>query len=125
MASRETYMIVNQSLPDPAQYCAMAPHWDFVWLEMQHGTLSYADVEKMIAACPRVGVPIIRVRTGTVSVPAVSKNVCSLAHCSINSPVISAADRIATVNTGPSIACSNDPETGSSALTTANPSGDR
>jgi 2-keto-3-deoxy-L-rhamnonate aldolase RhmA len=55
----------TQSLPDPAQYCAMAPHYDFVWIEMQHGTLSYADVEKMIAACPGVGVPIIRVPVGS------------------------------------------------------------
>jgi 2-keto-3-deoxy-L-rhamnonate aldolase RhmA len=55
----------TQSLPDPVQYCAMAPHYDFVWIEMQHSTLSYADVEKMIAACPRVGVPIIRVPIGT------------------------------------------------------------
>jgi 2-keto-3-deoxy-L-rhamnonate aldolase RhmA len=39
----------------------MAPHYDFVWIEMQHSTLSFADVERMIAACPRVGVPIIRV----------------------------------------------------------------
>jgi 2-keto-3-deoxy-L-rhamnonate aldolase RhmA len=55
----------TQSRPDPEQYCAMAPHYDFVWIEMQHGTISYADVEKMIAACPRVGVPIIRVPIGS------------------------------------------------------------
>ncbi len=55
----------TQSRPDPAEYCAMAPHYDFVWIEMQHGTLSYADVEKMIATCPRVGVPIIRVPIGS------------------------------------------------------------
>jgi 2-keto-3-deoxy-L-rhamnonate aldolase RhmA len=51
----------TQSRPDPAEYCAMAPHWDFVWIELQHSTMSYADAEKMIGTCPRVGVPIIRV----------------------------------------------------------------
>jgi 4-hydroxy-2-oxoheptanedioate aldolase len=52
------------SRPDPEQYCMMAPHYDFTWIEMQHSTLWYSDVEKMIAACPRVGVPIIRVPDG-------------------------------------------------------------
>ena len=46
---------------DPDLYCQMAPHYDYVWFEMQHSTMSYADVEAMIAACPRVGIPMIRV----------------------------------------------------------------
>jgi 2-keto-3-deoxy-L-rhamnonate aldolase RhmA len=55
----------TETRPDPAEYCEMARHFDFIWIEMQHGTLSYADVEKMIAACPRVGVPIIRIPIGS------------------------------------------------------------
>jgi 2-keto-3-deoxy-L-rhamnonate aldolase RhmA len=51
----------TQSRPDPAEYCMYAPHYDYVWIEMQHSTLNYSDTEKMIAACPGVGVPIIRV----------------------------------------------------------------
>jgi 2-keto-3-deoxy-L-rhamnonate aldolase RhmA len=51
----------TQSRPDATEYCNMAAHYDFVWIEMQHSTMSFADVEKMIGACPRVGVPIIRV----------------------------------------------------------------
>jgi 2-keto-3-deoxy-L-rhamnonate aldolase RhmA len=46
---------------DPQLYCEVAPHYDYVWFEMQHSTLSYADVEAMIAACPRTGIPMIRV----------------------------------------------------------------
>ncbi len=56
------------SRADSEAYCAAAPHYDFTWFEMQHATLSYADVEKMIAACPRVGaVPFIRVPDATES----------------------------------------------------------
>jgi len=46
---------------DPQLYCQVAPHYDYIWFEMQHSTMSYADVEAMIAACPRVGTPILRV----------------------------------------------------------------
>lgn len=46
---------------DPDLYCEVAPHYDYVWFEMQHSTMSFADVEAMIAACPRAGIPMIRV----------------------------------------------------------------
>ncbi len=52
-----TYTIAT---PDPDLYCEVAPHYDYIFLEMQHSTLSWADVEEMIAACPRVGVPMVR-----------------------------------------------------------------
>jgi hypothetical protein len=46
--------------PNPIQtYIARWPY-DFVWLKMQHNTLTWADFEKMIAACPGVGVPMVR-----------------------------------------------------------------
>lgn len=49
--------------PDPALYCEVAKHYDFVWFEMQHSTLSWADIEKMIAACPRpVATPMVRIQ---------------------------------------------------------------
>jgi 4-hydroxy-2-oxoheptanedioate aldolase len=47
---------------DVKLYCDVAQHWDFIWFEMQHSTMSFRDVEEMIAACPRpVATPIIRV----------------------------------------------------------------
>jgi 2-keto-3-deoxy-L-rhamnonate aldolase RhmA len=46
--------------PDPALYCQVAPHYDFILLEMQHSTQTWADLERMIAACPGVGVPMVR-----------------------------------------------------------------
>ena len=50
------------SSPDPKGYCEAASHYDYTWFEMQHSTLSYADIEKMIAACPRVAAtPMLRV----------------------------------------------------------------
>ena len=47
---------------DTKLYCEVAQHWDFIWFEMQHSTMSFRDVEEMIAACPRpVATPVIRV----------------------------------------------------------------
>lgn len=47
--------------PDVADYCERAKHYDWAFIDMQHSTLSFADVEKMIAACPHVGaIPFIR-----------------------------------------------------------------
>jgi len=46
----------------PETYCEARKHWDYIWFEMQHSTLSFAEVQKMIAACPGVkgGAPFIR-----------------------------------------------------------------
>jgi 2-keto-3-deoxy-L-rhamnonate aldolase RhmA len=41
-------------------YCQSGPHYDYIFFEMQHSTMSWAEIEKMIAACPRAGVPVIR-----------------------------------------------------------------
>ena len=47
---------------DTKLYCEAAQHHDYIWFEMQHSTMSFRDVEEMIAACPRpVATPIIRV----------------------------------------------------------------
>jgi 2-keto-3-deoxy-L-rhamnonate aldolase RhmA len=46
---------------DPELYCEVGKHYDYVWFEMQHSTMSWDEVAKMIAACPRVGAaPMIR-----------------------------------------------------------------
>jgi 2-keto-3-deoxy-L-rhamnonate aldolase RhmA len=43
-------------------YCQQAPHYDFTWFEMQHSTMRFDEVERMVAACPRVGAtPILRI----------------------------------------------------------------
>ncbi len=52
-----TYTIASL---DTEFYCEVAPHYDFIFFEMQHSTMSWADVEAMIAACPGVGVPMVR-----------------------------------------------------------------
>jgi 4-hydroxy-2-oxoheptanedioate aldolase len=46
----------------PEIYCEARKHWDYVWFEMQHATLTFAEVQKMIAACPGVkgAAPMIR-----------------------------------------------------------------
>jgi 2-keto-3-deoxy-L-rhamnonate aldolase RhmA len=50
------------SRPDPDLYCEVAKHYDFVWFEMQHSTMTWADIEKMVAACPRpVATPMVRI----------------------------------------------------------------
>jgi 2-keto-3-deoxy-L-rhamnonate aldolase RhmA len=43
-------------------YCKGAQNYDFSRFEMQHATLQFGDVERMIAACPRVpATPILRI----------------------------------------------------------------
>jgi 2-keto-3-deoxy-L-rhamnonate aldolase RhmA len=37
---------------DPELYCEVRKHYGFVWFEMQHSTMSWDEVAKMIAACP-------------------------------------------------------------------------
>jgi len=42
-------------------YCEAAKHYDYTWFEMQHSTLEFKDIERMIAACPHAGAtPMIR-----------------------------------------------------------------
>jgi 2-keto-3-deoxy-L-rhamnonate aldolase RhmA len=51
----------TQATFDVDGYCEKAKHYDFTWFEMQHSTLEFKDVEKMIAACPHAGAtPMIR-----------------------------------------------------------------
>jgi 2-keto-3-deoxy-L-rhamnonate aldolase RhmA len=51
----------TQSKPDPEAYCESAKHYDYTWFEMQHSTLEFRDIEKMIATCPHVAAtPMIR-----------------------------------------------------------------
>jgi 4-hydroxy-2-oxoheptanedioate aldolase len=37
---------------NPALYCEVRKHYGYVWFEMQHSTMSWDEVAKMIAACP-------------------------------------------------------------------------
>jgi 2-keto-3-deoxy-L-rhamnonate aldolase RhmA len=51
----------TQSTFDPAGYCERAKHYDYTWFEMQHSTLEFRDVEKMINTCPDApAIPMIR-----------------------------------------------------------------
>lgn len=52
---------------DPDIYCAMANSgFDFLWIEMQHSPLTYAEVARMIWACRGApAVPFIRVPDST------------------------------------------------------------
>ena len=46
---------------DPEFYCEAAKHFDYIWFEMQHSTMSYDEVRRMLLACPRVGAaPMLR-----------------------------------------------------------------
>ena len=47
---------------NPEQYCESRKHWDYIWFEMQHSTMSFNEVQRMIAACPGSGggAPMIR-----------------------------------------------------------------
>jgi 4-hydroxy-2-oxoheptanedioate aldolase len=46
---------------DVAEYCEKAKHYDWVFFDMQHSTMWFSDVQKMIAACPYNGaIPFVR-----------------------------------------------------------------
>src|SRR5436190_2269240 len=47
---------------DPDLYCEVRKHYDFVWVERQHSTMSWDEVRRMINACPGVdgAAPFIR-----------------------------------------------------------------
>jgi 2-keto-3-deoxy-L-rhamnonate aldolase RhmA len=55
--------------PDPNIYCAMANSgFDFLWIEMQHSTLSFADVQRMIWYCRGApAMPFLRIPDATES----------------------------------------------------------
>jgi 2-keto-3-deoxy-L-rhamnonate aldolase RhmA len=42
-------------------YCEVAKHYDYTWFEMQHSTMSFDEVRRMILACPGANAaPMIR-----------------------------------------------------------------
>jgi 2-keto-3-deoxy-L-rhamnonate aldolase RhmA len=46
---------------NPDLYCEVGKHYDYIWFEMQHSTMSYDEVRRMLLACPGVGAaPMIR-----------------------------------------------------------------
>jgi 2-keto-3-deoxy-L-rhamnonate aldolase RhmA len=46
---------------NPDLYCEVGRHFDYIWFEMQHSTMSFDEVRRMIQTCPRVGAaPMIR-----------------------------------------------------------------
>jgi 2-keto-3-deoxy-L-rhamnonate aldolase RhmA len=46
---------------NPDLYCEVGKHFDYIWFEMQHSTMSYDEVRRMILTCPGVGAaPMIR-----------------------------------------------------------------
>ena len=47
---------------DTAFYCEAKKHYDYIWFEMQHSTLSFDEVRRMVTACPGLGfaAPMIR-----------------------------------------------------------------
>jgi 2-keto-3-deoxy-L-rhamnonate aldolase RhmA len=53
-----SYTISNYN---PDLYCEVGKHFDYIWFEMQHSTMSYDEVRRMILACVGVGAaPMIR-----------------------------------------------------------------
>jgi 2-keto-3-deoxy-L-rhamnonate aldolase RhmA len=46
---------------NPDLYCEVGKHYDYIWFEMQHSTMSYDEVRRMLLTCPGVGAaPMIR-----------------------------------------------------------------
>jgi 2-keto-3-deoxy-L-rhamnonate aldolase RhmA len=60
LEGKQVFSFTQWQFDIPA-YCEAAKHYDYTWFEMQHSTLEFKDIEKMIAACPRVhATPMIR-----------------------------------------------------------------
>ena len=46
---------------NPEFYCEVARHYDYIWFEMQHSTMLYDEVRRMILACVGAGAaPMVR-----------------------------------------------------------------
>jgi 2-keto-3-deoxy-L-rhamnonate aldolase RhmA len=46
---------------NPDLYCEVRKHFDFIWFEMQHSTMSWDEVRRMMLTCPgEGGAPMIR-----------------------------------------------------------------
>jgi 2-keto-3-deoxy-L-rhamnonate aldolase RhmA len=46
---------------NPDLYCEAAKHYDFIWFEMQHSTMSWDEIKRMMLACPGAGAaPMVR-----------------------------------------------------------------
>ena len=48
---------------NPDQYCEVQKHFDYIWFEMQHSTLTWDEVRRMILTCPptpTTAAPMIR-----------------------------------------------------------------
>ena len=61
LAQRKQVFSFTVNKLDVADYCEKAKHYDWVFFDMQHSTMEFADVEKMIAACPHNGaMPFVR-----------------------------------------------------------------
>src|SRR4249919_3691485 len=46
---------------NPDLYCEVGKHFDFIWFEMQHSTMSWDEVRRMMLTCPGVGAaPMVR-----------------------------------------------------------------
>jgi 2-keto-3-deoxy-L-rhamnonate aldolase RhmA len=46
---------------NPDLYCEVRKHFDFIWFEMQHSTMSWDEVRRMMLACPARGAaPMVR-----------------------------------------------------------------
>ena len=37
---------------NPELYCELRKHFDYIWFEMQHSTMSYDEIRRMLLACP-------------------------------------------------------------------------
>jgi len=48
---------------NPDLYCEVGKHFDFVWFEMQHSTMSWDEVRRMMLTCPGAGGAAPMVRT--------------------------------------------------------------
>jgi len=42
---------------NPEQYCEVIKHYDFIWFEMQHSTMSWDDIRRMMLTCPPAANP--------------------------------------------------------------------
>jgi 2-keto-3-deoxy-L-rhamnonate aldolase RhmA len=48
---------------NPELYCEVRKHFDFVWFEMQHSTMSWDEIRRMMLTCPGAGGAAPMVRT--------------------------------------------------------------
>lgn len=59
LAANRTLIGLNIMYPSPGVVERIAPDWDFIWVDGQHGQIGYSEMLNLVRACDLVNVPAL------------------------------------------------------------------